>query len=47
MPINSHALTVLVGYAARKMQKIKPAKSYDKCYTALCATKNYKSNDDR
>lgn len=46
LPINPHALTVLAGYVARKMRKIKLAKTYDKCYIALCATENDKSNDD-
>lgn len=47
LPINNHALTVLAGYVARKMKKIKPAKTCDKCYTALCATENENNNDDR
>jgi len=47
LPINPHALTVLAGYVARKMRKIKPAKNCDACYIALCAPENNKSNDDR
>ncbi len=45
LQINEDALTVLSGYVARKMRRVKPAKCCQECYTMLCAPDDHEVQD--